>query len=256
MRICAIANQKGGVGKTSTCVNFSAALGIIGKKVLLVDMDPQGNSTSGLGIDRRSVSASVYDLLIENATLSECSLGTAWKGVTAVPATIDLAGAEVELVSAMSRETRLRKVLAQATDYEYVLIDCPPSLGLLTLNSLVAADSFLVPIQCEYYALEGLTQLMKTIDLVKAHLNAALELDGLLLTMYDSRTRLSKDVAEEVRKQFEDKVYKTYIPRNVRISEAPSHGMPVQYYDASSPGALAYNKFAKEVVKKWQRSEG
>lgn len=255
MRICAIANQKGGVGKTSTCVNFSAALGIIGKKVLLVDMDPQGNSTSGLGIDRRSVSASTYDLLIENTTLAECTASTQWKGVTAIPATIDLAGAEVELVSAMSRETRLRKALAQATDYEYVLIDCPPSLGLLTLNSLVAADSFLVPIQCEYYALEGLTQLMKTIDLVKAHLNSPLELDGLLLTMYDSRTRLSKDVAEEVRRQFEKKVYKTHIPRNVRISEAPSHGMPVQYYDASSPGALAYNKFAKEAVKKWQKPE-
>lgn len=255
MRICAIANQKGGVGKTSSCVNFSAALGIMGKKVLLVDMDPQGNSTSGLGIDRRSLSASIYDLLIENLPLVECTHATPWKGVTSIPATIDLAGAEVELVSAMSRETRLRKALEQASGYDYVVIDCPPSLGLLTLNSLVAADSFIIPIQCEYYALEGLTQLLNTIELVRAHLNASLAMDGLLLTMFDSRTRLSKDVADEVRAQFPDKTFKTFIPRNVRISEAPSHGMPVQYYDSASPGAVAYNKFAKEVVKKWQKSE-
>lgn len=255
LRICAIANQKGGVGKTSTCVNFSAALGTMGMKVLLVDMDPQGNSTSGIGIDRRALRASIYDLLIDRLPLADCVLSTAWKGVDALPATIDLAGAEVELVSAMSRETRLRRVLEAASGYDCAVIDCPPSLGLLTLNSLVAANSFVIPIQCEYYALEGLTQLLNTIELVRAHLNASLMMDGLLLTMFDSRTRLSRDVADEVRAQFADKTFDTYIPRNVRISEAPSHGMPVQYYDAASPGAVAYDKFAKEVVGKWQNSE-
>jgi len=181
---------------------------------------------------------------------------TSWAGVSAIPATIDLACAEVELVSAMSRETRLRKALEAASGFDYVVIDCPPSLGLLTLNSLVAADSFIIPVQCEYYALEGLTQLLNTIELVRGHLNAQLALDGFLLTMFDARTRLSKDVADEVRRQFPDQTFETYIPRNVRISEAPSHGMPVQYYDENSPGAIAYNNFTKEVLGKWQRSEG
>lgn len=255
MRICAIANQKGGVGKTSTCVNFSAALGKMGKSVLLVDMDPQGNSTSGLGIDKRSLLTSTYDLLIGRLPLEGCVRQTAWEGITSLPATIDLAGAEVELVSAISRESRLRKALRQTSAYDYIVIDCPPSLGLLTLNSLVAADSFLIPIQCEYYALEGLTQLLNTIELIRAHLNASLVMDGLLLTMFDTRTRLSKDVAAEVRTQFADKTFETYIPRSVRVSEAPSHGMPVQYYDAASAGAVAYGKFAEEVLKKWQSSE-
>lgn len=254
MRITAIANQKGGVGKTSTCVNFSAALGLMGYDVLLVDMDPQGNSTSGIGIERGDLAASVYELLVEDLPLDECVVPTEWKNVSAVPATIDLAGAEIELVSAMSRETRLKKSLKGAT-YDHIIIDCPPSLGLLTLNSLVAADSIVVPIQCEYYALEGLSQLMNTIELVRSHLNAALELDGLLLTMFDARTRLSKDVAAEVRSRFPDEVYKTTIPRNVRISEAPSHGMPIQYYDPSSVGTTAYNKFTKEAVRRW-RSKG
>jgi len=256
MKICAIANQKGGVGKTSTCINFSAALGILGKKVLLADMDPQANSTSGLGLNRRDEGASIYELLIDNAPIEECVRTTSWEGVSAIPATIDLAGAEVELVSAMSRETRLRKALGAASAFDYVVIDCPPSLGLLTLNSLVAADSFIIPVQCEYYALEGLTQLLNTIELVRSHLNAQLALDGFLLTMFDARTRLSKDVADEVRRQFPDQTFETHIPRNVRISEAPSHGMPVQYYDENSPGAIAYNNFTKEVLGKWQRSEG
>lgn len=256
MRICAIANQKGGVGKTSTCVNLSAALGALGRRVLLVDMDPQGNSTSGLGIDKRALSTSIYDLLIDGAPLNTCTVGTQWRGVNAIPATIDLAGAEVELVSAMSREMRLRKALSMAASYDYIVIDCPPSLGLLTLNSLVAAQSFIVPIQCEFYALEGLTQLLSTIELVRTHLNDSLFLDGLLLTMYDSRTRLSREVTEEVMRQFPEKVFKTVIPRNVRISEAPSHGMPVQYYDSLSPGAQAYNNFAKEVAGKWRKIEG
>jgi chromosome partitioning protein len=252
LRITAIANQKGGVGKTSTCVNLCAGLGILGKHVLLVDMDPQANSTSGMGVERQSLEYSIYDLLVDGAQLNDCKISTAWKGVSVIPATIDLAGAEVELVSAISRETRLKKALEQADKFDYVIIDCPPSLGLLTLNSLVAAESIIIPIQCEYYALEGLSQLMNTIELVKSHLNSSLFLDGLLLTMFDSRTRLSKDVAGEVKDRFGDKVYKNSIPRNVRISEAPSHGMPIQYYDSASPGSTAYNKFTKEALKKWQ----
>ena len=255
LKLTAIANQKGGVGKTSTCVNLCAGLGILGKRVLMVDMDPQGNSTSGIGIERASLNASVYELLVEGQSLDECIVPSPWKNVSVVPATIDLAGAEIELVSTMSRETRLKKAIENAR-FDHVIIDCPPSLGLLTLNSLVAADSLIIPIQCEYYALEGLSQLMNTIDLVRSHLNAALKLDGLLLTMYDARTRLSKDVAGEVRLRFPDKVFKTQIPRNVRISEAPSHGMPIQYYDAGSPGTTAYNKFTKEVLKRWQSKEG
>lgn len=248
MKIMAIANQKGGVGKTSTCINLAAGLGLLGKKVLVADMDPQGNSTSGLGVERQSLKSSIYNLLIDSMPLADCIIQTEWKGVSLIPATIDLAGAEVELVSAMSRETRLKKSLSRAGGYDYVIIDCPPSLGLLTLNSLVAADSLIIPIQCEYYALEGLSQLMKTIELVRAHLNSELKIAGMLLTMYDSRTRLSKDVASEVKERFSDRVYSTVIPRNVRISEAPSNGMPIQYYDSSSIGATSYNKLAEEVA--------
>jgi len=223
----------------------------MGKKILLVDMDPQSNSTSGLGVERHSLEASVYDMLVDEVEFEKCLVSTQWKGVSILPSTIDLAGAEVELVSILSRETRLKKCLETVTGYDCIFIDCPPSLGLLTLNSLVAANSIIIPIQCEYYALEGLSQLMKTIDLVRSHLNTSLHLDGLLLTMFDMRTRLSKDVAEEVRARFGDSVFNTTIPRNVRISEAPSHGMPIQYYDPSSHGSTAYNKVAKEVVRKW-----
>jgi chromosome partitioning protein len=218
-------------------------------------MDPQANSTSGIGLEKKSLELSVYDILVENAPLDECTAVSKWKGVSVIPATIDLAGAEIELVSAMSRETRLKKALDAAESYDHIIIDCPPSLGLLTLNSLVAAQSIIIPIQCEYYALEGLSQLINTIDLVKSHLNASLKLDGLLLTMFDSRTRLSRDVASEVKTRFGNKVYKTSIPRNVRISEAPSHGMPIQYYDSTSPGSTAYNKFTKEAMKRWQSKE-
>jgi len=255
LKVTAIANQKGGVGKTSTCVNLCAGLGLMGKKILLIDMDPQSNSTSGLGVERPSLESSVYDMLVDDVEIERCVVETQWEGVSVLPSTIDLAGAEVELVSVLSRETRLKKSLVGAGGYDHVFIDCPPSLGLLTLNSLVAANSIIIPIQCEYYALEGLSQLTKTIELVKSHLNSSLRLEGLLLTMYDMRTRLSKDVAEEVRARFGDKVFKTMIPRNVRISEAPSHGMPIQYYDPSSQGSTAYNKVAKEVVKRWQSKE-
>jgi chromosome partitioning protein len=252
LKIVAIANQKGGVGKTSTCVNLCAGLGLMKKRVLLVDMDPQGNSTSGLGINRATLAASTYELLVDSVPVEECVVKTQWDGVFLLPATIDLAGAEIELVSAMSRENRLKKMLSTAAGYDFIIIDSPPSLGLLTLNSLVAADSIIIPIQCEYYALEGLSQLMNTIDLVKSHLNQSLELSGLLLTMYDSRTRLSRDVAKEVQSRFGSAVFKAAIPRNVRISEAPSHGMPIQYYDPTSQGTSAYNKFTKEAFKRWQ----
>ena len=258
MRVTSIANQKGGVGKTSTCVNLCAGLGLLGQKVLLIDMDPQSNSTSGLGVERHSLEASVYDMLVDEVEFEKCVIPTQWKGVFVLPSTIDLAGAEIELVSVLSRETRLKKSLtnvATATDYDHIFIDCPPSLGLLTLNSLVASDSIIIPIQCEYYALEGLSQLTRTIELVRAHLNSSLSLEGLLLTMFDMRTRLSRDVAEEVRSRFQDKVFNTTIPRNVRISEAPSHGMPIQYYDSSSLGTTAYNKFAMEVLKRCQSKE-
>lgn len=255
MKVIAVANQKGGVGKTSTCVNLAAALGKLGKKVLVLDMDPQGNTTSGLGIERSTLKWSIYDVLLNSISISRACLQTNWENVTVVPTIIDLAAAEVELSSAISRESRLRRSLEQETEYYCALIDCPPSLGLLTLNSLVAANSLLVPIQCEYYALEGLSQLMKTIDLVRSYLNSTLELEGLLLTMFDSRTRLSKEVADEVRSRFGNKVYQTAIPRNVKISEAPSFGMPAIYYDSTSIGAVAYTSLAEEVVQKWEKLE-
>lgn len=253
MKVIAVANQKGGVGKTSTCVNLAAGLGKLGKKILVLDMDPQGNTTSGLGVERSTLKWSAYDVLLNSISISRALLPTNWDNVSVVPAVIDLAAAEVELSSAISRESRLRRSLEAEEGYDYVFIDCPPSLGLLTLNSLVAANALLVPIQCEYYALEGLSQLMKTIDLVRSYLNANLELEGLLLTMFDSRTRLSKEVADEVRSRFASKVYSTAIPRNVRISEAPSFGMPVIYYDAASMGALAYMELAEEVLAKWEK---
>jgi chromosome partitioning protein len=230
-------------------------MGLLGQKVLLIDMDPQSNSTSGLGVERHNLEASVYDMLVDEVDFEKCVIPTQWKGVSVLPSTIDLAGAEIELVSVLSRETRLKRSLARAAGFDHIFIDCPPSLGLLTLNSLVASDSVIIPIQCEYYALEGLSQLTRTIELIRSHLNASLSLDGLLLTMFDMRTRLSRDVADEVRARFQDKVFDTIIPRNVRTSEAPSHGMPIQYYDASSLGSTAYNNFALEVLKKCQNKE-
>ena len=248
-KVISVANQKGGVGKTTTTVNLSTLLAKKGKKVLLIDTDPQGNATSGLGITKE-LEFSVYDILVGDTTFVETLQDTAIKNLKICPSNISLAGAEVELVSMMSREQRLKVKLDEVKDqYDYVLIDCPPSLGLVTLNAFTASDSVLIPVQCEYFALEGLGQLLNTVNLVKKHLNKSLEIEGALLTMYDARTNLSNQVVKEVKKYFEDKVYKTVIPRNVRLSEAPSYGMPISLYDARSKGAKAYDKLTKEFLK-------
>lgn len=248
-KIIAIANQKGGVGKTTTAVNLSACLAFKGKKVLVIDIDPQGNTTSGLGVDKTKVDNSIYDVIINevplNETLAETKLPTLWMS----PSNIHLAGAEVELVSVMSRETRLKFALSRARkEYDFIIIDCPPSLGLLTVNALTAADTILVPIQCEYYALEGLSQLMNTVKIVQKHLNPDLEVEGVVLTMFDARTNLSIQVVEEVKKYFGNKVYRTIIPRNVRLSEAPSYGLPIILYDDKSKGAECYLELSQEVI--------
>ncbi|MBQ9658260.1 MAG: ParA family protein [Clostridia bacterium] len=248
-KIISVANQKGGVGKTTTTVTLSAILAKRGKKVLLIDADPQGNATSGLGV-AKDIELSVYDLLVNETTVDEILMETNVNKLDICPSNINLAGAEVELVSMMSREQRLKAKLDEVKDrFDYILIDCPPSLGLVTLNAFTASDSILIPVQCEYYALEGLGQLINTIELVKKHLNKNLEIEGALLTMYDVRTNLSNQVVKEVKKYFGDKVYKTAIPRNVRISEAPSYGMPVNVFDPRSKGAKSYEKFAKEFIK-------
>lgn len=247
----AIINQKGGVGKTTTAVNLSAAVGAMGKKVLLCDVDPQGNSTSGYGINKREITNSSYDVLINDVATKEAILHTKFKNVDVLPSDIHLAGAEVELIGMERRESRLKTALASVWEqYDYVFLDCPPSLGLITINALCASDSFLVPIQCEYYALEGLAQLMNTVRQIKRLYNPRIELEGVLLTMYDGRLNLTNQVVEEVKKFFPKKVYKSTIPRNVRLSEAPSFGEPVLYYDRNSKGALAYNDFAEEFLKK------
>jgi len=251
LRIIAVANQKGGVGKTTSCVNIAAALGYKGRQVLIVDMDPQGHSTSGLGIDKGHLSCSVYDVLINDLSPEKAVCPTQWKGVFVLPARLELAGAEVELVGMLSRESRLAKALSKIDGFDLALVDCPPSLGLLTVNALVAAESVIVPIQCEYYALEGLSQLVGTIDLVKRHLNEKLCIGGVILTMYDSRTNLSREVADEVRRQFPKLVFSTVIPRNVRLSEAPSFGQPIIYYDPQCIGAMAYMSLAEEVEERW-----
>ncbi|MGQ9711253.1 MAG: ParA family protein [Desulfotomaculales bacterium] len=249
-RVIAIANQKGGVAKTTTAVNLGAALALEGKKVLVIDNDPQGNATSGFGFDRTRMRKCVYDVLIGESTIRavrEPVRGI--DGLDLVPATLRLAGAEIELVDVPEREFILRKAVAEVRDeYEFVLIDCPPSLGLLTLNALVAADSVLIPIQCEYYALEGLGYLVSTIQLVQRRLNPRLEIEGVLLTMFDGRTNLSIQVVEEVKRYFRQKVYQTIVPRNIRLSEAPSHGKPVVIYDPRCRGAEVYRELAKEVM--------
>ncbi|WP_170008583.1 ParA family protein [Bacillus fonticola] len=248
-KILSVANQKGGVGKTTTSVNLGACLAHIGNKVLLVDIDPQGNATSGVGIEKADVGQCVYDMLVEDIPAVDVIKPSRVENLDVIPATIQLAGAEIELVPTISREVRLKRALEVVKDqYDFIIIDCPPSLGLLTINSLTASDAVLIPVQCEYYALEGLSQLLNTVRLVQKHLNHELMIEGVLLTMLDARTNLGIQVIEEVKKYFQDKVYQTIIPRNVRLSEAPSHGEPIIVYDSRSRGAEVYLDLAKEVV--------
>jgi len=253
-KIIAIVNQKGGVGKTTTAVNLASAVGIAGKKVLLVDSDPQGNTTSGYGISKKQGSNSCYELLIGKCRISEAIIKTEFKNVDVVPSSMDLAAAEVDLVATDDRHNQLKTALAPIREnYDYIFIDCPPSLGLITINALTASDTVLVPIQCEYFALEGLSQLMNSVRQVKRLYNSTLEIEGIVLTMFDGRLKLTQQVVAEIKKYFANKLYKTAIPRAVRLSEAPSYGMPIQYYDKRSKGAAAYDDLAKEFLKKNRR---
>ena len=249
-KIIAFANQKGGVGKTTSAINVAASLGHLGRKVLLIDLDPQGNCTSGVGIDREKCENTSYQVLLEGVSIRDATVKTAFPGLWCVPASMELAGAEIGLSGVMARESILKKALVSVTDYDYILMDCPPSLGLLTLNGLCAAQEVIVPMQCEYFALEGLSQLTYTVSLVRKMYNPALRLGGVILTMYDGRLNLSLAVAAEVRKYFPDRIFRTTVPRNVRLSEAPSHGKPVLYYDKHSKGALAYLAIAQELEKR------
>lgn len=248
-QIIAVANQKGGVGKTTTTVNLGASLAFVGKRVLLIDMDAQGNATSGLGVRKGEVDKDIYDVLINEEPLEDVIMQSSRENLSIVPATIQLAGAEVELTSLMARETRLKSAVETVEDnYDYILIDCPPSLGHLTINAFTASDSVLIPVQCEYYALEGLSQLLNTVRLVQKHFNKELKVEGVLLTMLDARTNLGFEVVNEVKKYFREKVYQTIIPRNIRLSEAPSYGMSIIDYDLKSKGAEVYQELAKEVL--------
>lgn len=247
--VIALANQKGGVGKTTTSINLGAYLADAGKRVLLVDLDPQGNSTSGTGVQKAKITTDVYGVLINEKPIRDVIVTTMHAGLDLAPTTIQLSGAEIELTSVMARETRLKDALKPVRDdYDYILIDCPPSLGLLTINAFTASDSILIPVQSEYYALEGLSQLLNTIKLVQKHFNPQLQVEGVLLTMFDARTNLGQQVNEEVQKHFGGKVYQTIIPRNVRLSEAPSHGVPIVDYDPKSTGAQVYEHLAQEVL--------
>ncbi|MDR1473837.1 MAG: AAA family ATPase [Lactobacillales bacterium] len=247
--IISVANQKGGVGKTTTTVNLGACLALLGKRVLLIDMDAQGNATSGLGVVKSELVSDIYHVLVNENSLMDAIVPTSRENMWIVPATIELAGAEIELINMIARETRLKTALAEMIgQYDYILVDCPPSLGHLTINAFTASDSILIPVQSEYYALEGLTQLLNTIRLVQKHFNPNLKIEGVLLTMYDSRTNLGTDIVNEVRSYFSEKVYQTIIPRNIRLAESPSHGLSIVDYDLSSKGAKSYQSLAKEVI--------
>ncbi|GGM28595.1 sporulation initiation inhibitor protein Soj [Paraliobacillus quinghaiensis] len=253
-KVIAVSNQKGGVGKTTSSVNLSACLAYLNYKVLLVDIDPQGNATSGVGVNKADMDQCIYNVLVEDLSAKKVCVPTSVANLDVIPATIQLSGAEIELVPTISREVRLKKALEPVVDqYDFVIIDCPPSLGLLTINALTASDSVLIPVQCEYYALEGLSQLLNTIRLVQKHLNKQLMIEGVLLTMLDARTNLGIQVIDEVKKYFQDKVYQSVIPRNVRLGEAPSHGEPIILYDPKSRGAEVYLDLAKEVIANGER---
>lgn len=248
-RIIAVANQKGGVGKTTTSINLSACLAEAGQRVLVVDVDPQGNTTSGLGVDKNNVENTIYEMMLGECTVEECILKNVLENLDVMPSNVNLAGAEIDLIGVDEREYILQKAMAQVKDkYDFVIVDCPPSLSMLTVNAMTASDTVLVPIQCEYYALEGLSQLIHTINLVKQRLNPDLEMEGVVFTMYDARTNLSLQVVENVKENLKQTIYKTIIPRNIRLAEAPSHGIPINLYDPKSAGAESYRLLADEVI--------